>query len=136
MKGKLIAAGGALATAAALCAMATPAQAIERCDLGISDRTHTLRIDPWGVYAGKRKAKACHRKRVHHDRFDRGSDDLGDEFDEDLGDDEAVEDEDLDQADERPHWSFWGHRGFDNGYGAARYGNWNGYNWPGPWYGV
>ncbi|MFG1701005.1 hypothetical protein [Nonomuraea sp. NPDC049309] len=136
MKGKLIAAGGALATAVALGAMAAPAEAaIRRCDLGIGDRTQWLSIDPWGVHAGKRKAKACERRRVFHDRFVRDFQAFGDDADElddaASGDDE-LDDENFEEADARPHWSAWGHRGF----GAARYGNWNGYNWPGPSYGL
>ena len=136
MKGKFIAAGGALATAVALCALAAPAEAaIERCDLGVRDRTHWLAIDPWGVYAGKRKAKACERHRFRYD-FD-AFDDVDDEADADVLDDDASasDEEELDEADARPHWSRWGHRGFGNRYGAARYGSWNGYNGPGPWYG-
>ncbi|MEV4804471.1 hypothetical protein AB0K18_31095 [Nonomuraea sp. NPDC049421] len=119
MKGKLIAVGGVLATAATFCAMATPAEAANRCDLSVGDRTHTLRITPWGVHAGKRDAKACQAKEKFED------------------DDDEFEDDDEGDEAEFGGWNngYGPGYGWDNGYGAARQGDWNGYNWPGTWYG-
>ncbi|GAA3097055.1 hypothetical protein ACFFR3_20625 [Nonomuraea salmonea] len=117
MKGKLIAVGGVLATAATFCAMATPAEAANRCDLSVGDRTHTLRITPWGVHAGKRDAKACQAKEKFED------------------DDDEFEDDDEGDEAEFGGWNDGPGYGWDHGYGAARQGDWNGYNWPGTWYG-
>ncbi|GAA4957896.1 hypothetical protein HD597_001888 [Nonomuraea thailandensis] len=69
MKITLIAAGGALATAAALVVLATPATAVQAdCNLSLGDATRSLGIDAWGVYAGKRDAKACESDHVARDK--------------------------------------------------------------------
>jgi hypothetical protein len=87
MKGNLIAAGGALITAAALIGMASPASAAPvACDLSVADSHHSLRIDGYGVYAGRRNAGACegHKDENRHDRgHDQGWN--GDDHSDDQG---------------------------------------------------
>ncbi|MEV4174345.1 hypothetical protein [Nonomuraea sp. NPDC049709] len=146
MKGKLIAAGGALATAATFIAMATPASAgTAHCDLSVADMTHSLRIDAWGVFAGRREADACQGKR--------------DEKKEESWKPDWKPSHD-DSHDHDTTWNGHGWNGgwdneHDNGYhsdkvwpvhdwGVGTYGDhthgawgsrgWGGYGWPGTWF--
>ncbi|TYB52967.1 hypothetical protein FXF51_50220 [Nonomuraea sp. PA05] len=75
MKRTLIAAGGALATAAALVALAGPAAAVPSyCNLSLSDASRSVGIDVWGVFAGQREADACESDHgTAHDKWDNGS---------------------------------------------------------------
>ncbi|HEX4817152.1 MAG TPA: hypothetical protein VFV66_30795 [Nonomuraea sp.] len=110
MKVNLIVAGGALIAAFGVAGMAAPVSADStKCDLSVGDSTNTLGIDRWGVYAGRRDAKACKKKddHRHHHHWNRN---------------DAYDDDDYDDAD----------------YGDADYGHpygppWGGY--PGSWFG-
>ncbi|NJP97291.1 hypothetical protein HCN51_49050 [Nonomuraea sp. FMUSA5-5] len=76
MKRTLIAAGGALATAAALMVLAAPASAVPAyCNLSLADASRSLGIDTWGVYAGQREADACESDHgMAHDKWENEKD--------------------------------------------------------------
>jgi hypothetical protein len=71
MKGNLIAAAGAFVAAVAVVGMAGPANAGSVvCELSVEDNTHTLSIDKFGVYAGRRDAGACKDRYAWDDKND------------------------------------------------------------------
>ncbi|MEU6781423.1 hypothetical protein ABZ912_19645, partial [Nonomuraea angiospora] len=96
MKGNFIAAGagGALIVAAALVGLAGPASAAQG-DLCVSDVWTTLKIDKWGVQAGRRDAGACDK---HDGSFRKQKDDQKQhEFDRDEKDFESHDQEKFDR---------------------------------------
>ncbi|UBU10191.1 hypothetical protein [Nonomuraea gerenzanensis] len=110
MKRTLIAAGGALATAAALVVLATPASAVPAyCNLSLADASRSLGIDTWGVYSGQREADACESDHgTAHDKYDKY-----DKYDDGNN---------WDQGNTWDSGNSWGNGGWDNG-------NWGGSNW-------
>jgi hypothetical protein len=144
MKKALIAAGGAVATAAALVVLATPANAVPAyCNLSVGDATRTMSIDVWGVYVGKRDADACesdhglaHDKnvKVEVDKWshDKWTHDNGNNYDNGNTYDNG-------NSYDNGHWGHQGH-GHSTNWASPHWGNrgWNlggtwgsrGYGWP------
>ncbi|SEG91560.1 hypothetical protein SAMN05444920_107296 [Nonomuraea solani] len=113
MKVKLIAAGGVLVTAATVIAMATPASADPVvCDLSVGDSTHSLRIDGWGVYAGRRDADACEGRHTYN--RDHGDHDNGGNWD---------------NGDRGWNGGNWGNGGWNGGGWNGGDRGWNGGGW-------
>ncbi|MEU4514511.1 hypothetical protein AB0G05_33855 [Nonomuraea wenchangensis] len=87
VKVNLIAAGGVLAAAVAIIGVAGPANAVVRCDLGSTDKTHSFGIDAEAerIWFTSQESKSCqYHDGRHHDGWDR-SDDSDDDSDDRSG---------------------------------------------------
>ncbi|MEU6724489.1 hypothetical protein ABZ917_12345 [Nonomuraea wenchangensis] len=84
VKGNLIAAGGVLAAAVAIIGVAGPANAVVRCDLGSTDKSHSFGIDAEAerIWFTSRETKSCqYHDQRHHDGWGRTDDGSGDRSD-------------------------------------------------------